>query len=214
MLQEKRSGERPVPSVTSRHMQHLVKFAAVCLAVAVTFSPLWAGGAKVYLSLDEAPGAIFPDADSIERRDVEITDELRAGMQRLIGSAKPSIWEPFYISYIARKQDRVIGYAVICEEIGKHRPITFIVAARPDGSVLNVALMAYREPIGDEIRYKGFLKQFYGKDLTDPIVQRRDIKNITGATLSVRSMSRGVRKALAFLRLTYLESESSDAASG
>ena len=100
---------------------------------------------------------------------------------------------------------QVAEAAVICEEIGKHRPITFIVAAYPDGSVKDVALMMYREPVGEEVRYPAFLKQFTGKSLEDPIFPRRDIKNVTGATLSVRAMSRGVRKALAFIRLTYVD---------
>ncbi|MCP5113780.1 MAG: FMN-binding protein [bacterium] len=160
----------------------------------------------VYLSLEDAPRAVFPEADSIERRDVSADDGLRRRMRRLIGRTKPSVWEPFYISYTARKGGEVLGYAVICEEIGKHRPITFIVAVNTAGEVTEVAIMMYREPIGGEVRYPGFTKQFAGKDLRDLIRHRGDIGNITGATLSARSMSRGVRKALAFLQLTYLDS--------
>ena len=159
----------------------------------------------VYLTLEEAPKAVFPEADSFDRKDVVADERLRRRMKELIGAAKPSIWEPFYISYVARRGDEVIGYAVICEEIGKHRPITFIVAADLEGNVRDVAVMMYREPIGGEIRYKAFTKQFPGKSLSDPIAHRRDIKNITGATLSSRSMSCGVRKALAVLQLTYLD---------
>ena len=112
-----------------------------------------------------------------------------------------------------RLEGKTIGFAVICEEIGKHRPITFIVATDTTGQVLDVALMMYREPIGAEVRYKGFVRQFDGKDLSDPIYPRRDVKNISGATLSVRAMSRGVRKALAVLQIAYLESPTSEAAS-
>ena len=190
-----------------RVLESAVRKATSRLAVAVLLLPPSAYAAKVdvYLTLEEAPQAVFPEADSFERKDVEVNDTIRRRMKELIGRLKPTIWEPFYISFIASREEEVIGYAVICEEIGKHRPITFIVAAYPNGSVKDVALMMYREPVGEEVRYRPFLKQFSGKSLANPIFPRRDIKNVTGATLSVRAMSRGVRKALAFIQLAYLD---------
>ncbi len=158
---------------------------------------------EVYLTLEEAPGAVFPEADSFERRDIQVTPEFRDKLRELVGRAKPSIWEPFYITFIARRGEEVLGHAVICEEIGKHRPITFIVAVTPPGKVHDVAVMMYRESIGSEVRYPGFLEQFDDKDLQDPILLYRDIRNISGATLSARALSRGVRKALAVIELAY-----------
>ena len=172
---------------------------ALCLASPV----LTAERVDVYLSLEEAPKVMFPEADRIERKDVPSGDALRARMKERIGRLKPTIWEPFYVSFTAYRQEQVIGYAVVCEEIGKHRPITFIVSTTPDRAVKDVSVMMYRESIGREVRHQAFLKQFARKNLEDPIAARRDIKNITGATLSVRAMSRGVRKALAFLEETY-----------
>ncbi len=166
---------------------------------------LAAGEAEVYLSVESAPQTLFPDADSVERKDVQIDDRFRERMQALIGRDEPSIWEPFYISFIARNSGQVIGYAVLCEEIGKHDPITFIVGAGIDGKVKDVAIMMYREARGGEVRYPGFVKQFRNKDLDDPVKHRRDIRNVTGATMSSRAMAVGVRKALAFLQLTYLQ---------
>ena len=164
-----------------------------------------AGEAEVYLSLEEAPRAIFPEADSIDRKDVPVDERFRARMRELIGRDEPSIWEPFYISFVASKAEQVIGHAVICEEIGKHDPITFIVGADAAGNVKDVAIMMYREPRGGEVRYPGFLKQFRQKNLDDPVRHRRDIRNVTGATMSSRAMAVGVRKALAFLQLAYLQ---------
>lgn len=165
--------------------------------------------AEVFLTLEEAPKTVFPDADEIERFDIKADDQMREGMKALIGRLQPSLWEPYYITFVARRDGKPIGYAVVCEEIGKHRPMTFIVATDTAGHVRDVALMAYREPIGAEVRYKGFVRQFDDKTLDNPIHPRRDIKNISGATLSVRAMSRGVRKALAVLDLAYFHSDHS-----
>jgi Na+-translocating ferredoxin:NAD+ oxidoreductase RnfG subunit len=164
-----------------------------------------ASEAEIYLSIESAPRTIFPDADSVERKDIQVDDNFRDRMQALIGRDEPSIWEPFYISFIARKSGQVIGYAVICEEIGKHDPITFIVGTGTGGKVKDVAIMMYREARGGEVRYPGFVKQFRDKNLDNPVKHRRDIRNVTGATMSSRAMAVGVRKALAFLQLTYLQ---------
>ena len=163
-------------------------------------------GTQVYLTLEQAPRSVFPEADVFERKDIPVTPALGRRLRALVAPAKPTIWEPFYISFIAKKEQRVIGYAVICEEIGKHRPITFIAAITPEGKVRDVAIMAYRESQGGEVQRRGFLAQFQGKNLKNPIMPHQDIRNISGATLSVRALSRGVRKALAVVQAAYLPS--------
>ncbi len=166
-----------------------------------------AGSEKVYLSLEEAPKMVFPEADEVEERVVESTPELRDKIKGMIGKAQPSIWEKEYKTYIAKKDGKVIGYAVIVEEIGKHRPITFIVGVTPEGEAGNIAVMVYRELYGSEIRTRRFLKQYEGKTLDDPIKTREDIVNISSATLSVRAANVGVRKALALINIVYLQGE-------
>ncbi len=158
-----------------------------------------------FLTLEEAPKAVFPEATDFERKDIKSTEEFRRLMKEHIGRAQPTIWEPFYITFTARRDGKVLGYAVVCEEIGKHRPITFITAVTPDGKIKDVAVMMYREAYGGEVRYSGFTRQFKGKSLEDPIAARKDIRHISGATLSSRAMARGVRKALAVLQVAYLE---------
>jgi len=83
------------------------------------------------------------------------------------------------------------------EEIGKYRPITFVVGVRPDGSVSDVAVMAYREPYGGEVKSARFLRQYRNKSPADLLRSGRDIVNIAGATLSVEAASRAVHKAQA-----------------
>jgi hypothetical protein len=155
--------------------------------------------AGIFLTLDEAPRAVFPEGTSIEQRRVPSTPQLREALVAELGPTKPTFWEPDYVLFTVRKDGHLLGYAVVVEEIGKHRPITFVVGVRPDGAVQDVALMVYREPYGGEVRYPRFLAQYRGKNLTAPLLPFRDIRNITGATLSAEAIGRGVRKALALL---------------
>lgn len=156
----------------------------------------------VYLTLDQAPKALFPGAQ-IERKDVASTPEFRDKLKANLGRLQPTVWERSYATFTARQNNDTIGYAVVVDEIGKVSPITLIVSVTPDFKARDVAVMVYREIRGGEIAQRRFLAQYKGKRSTDPIRLDRDIVGITGATLSVQGANRAVHKALAVLELVY-----------
>jgi hypothetical protein len=151
----------------------------------------------VFLSEAEAPHAVFPDADSVARREVEVTSALRDAVGARLGATHASVWEPRWVVFRAQHGTELLGNAIVVEEIGKHRPITFVVGLRPDGRVADVAVMAYREAHGGEIRSARFLSQYHDKGPADDLRPYRDIRNVAGATLSVEAASRAVKKAQA-----------------
>ncbi|HEX2931461.1 MAG TPA: FMN-binding protein [Candidatus Binatia bacterium] len=122
-----------------------------------------------------------------------------------MGKTKTSLWEESYVVFVAKKGDATLGYAVIVEEIGKHRPITFIVGVGADRKIKDAALMVYREAYGGEVRDRRFLQQYRGKSLKDPLLPFRDIQNISGATMSVEAIGRGSKKALALVEVAFFE---------
>jgi len=156
----------------------------------------------VYLTLDDAPKAVFPGAQ-IERKDVPATPAFRDRLKARLGRLQPSVWEPTYVTFTARQHGQIIGYAAVVDEIGKVSPITLIVSTTPDFKVRDVAVMVYREIRGGEIAQRRFLAQYKGKTSADPIQLDRDVVGITGATLSVQGANRAVHKALAVLELVY-----------
>lgn len=151
----------------------------------------------VFLTEAEAPGAVFPDADRVERREIESTPAIRDAVSERLEGAAPSTWEERYVVFAAFRGDVPLGRAFVVEEVGKHRPITFVVGVRPDGSIADTAVMTYREAYGGEIRSPRFVAQYRGRPANDPLRPYEDIKNIAGATLSVEAASRAVRKARA-----------------
>jgi hypothetical protein len=153
----------------------------------------------VFLSAEESPRQLFPEASGATERTVDGTaafrEQVRANLER-----PPSLWEPSYRIFTAKKDDRVLGFVVVVEEIGKHRPITYAVGVDPDGTVHDVAVLAYREAYGGEVKERRFLKQYAGRKATAPLRPYRDIQNISGATLSVMATGRAVKKAVAALK--------------
>jgi Na+-translocating ferredoxin:NAD+ oxidoreductase RnfG subunit len=177
----------------------------VLLAVAADVMParmLWAQEG-VFLTEEQAPRAVFADADGFARQVVSASPEMRERMRKILGATELSLWEDQYVVFKATRGDTALGYAIIVEEIGKHRPITFVVGVRPDGSVNDVAVVAYREAYGGEVRSKRFLTQYQGKNAQSGLQTYSDIQNIAGATLSVDAANRAVKKALAVAQIAF-----------
>jgi len=153
----------------------------------------------IFMRPEEAPRALFPDASAVTDTTVTATAELRERVRALMRRA-PSYWEPAYRVFRVARHAADPGFVIVVEEIGKHRPITFAVAVDGGARVVDVAVLAYREAYGGEVRDKRFLRQYSGKTLDDPLLPYRDIRNISGATLSVEATGRAARKAIAVLR--------------
>ena len=96
-----------------------------------------------------------------------------------------------------RRADSLLGFAVVRNVIGKDQPITFLVAVDAGGICKDVDVLVYREPYGGEVAYEAWRKQFRGKSAESPLAVDRDIRSISGATISVHAVTEGVRRALA-----------------
>jgi len=162
------------------------------------------GSIEVYLTEEEALKILFPKAQKIYAEELRLTPDQKLQIQDRIGWKFP---EESFRAFKAETDGTAEGYAVIQETIGKHRPITYIVGITPQDKVFDVEIMVYRESKGSEVRRKRFNAQYEGKTAQDPISINKDIINITGATMSVRSVSAGVKRALILVEEFYLSSQ-------
>ena len=89
------------------------------------------------------------------------------------------------------------GWFVVDEVLGKHELITYAVGLDSQGRVRGVEILDYRESHGGEIRDPQWRLQFAGKTARDPLQLDRDVRNISGATLSCRHVTDGVKRILA-----------------
>lgn len=94
--------------------------------------------------------------------------------------------------------DRLIGYFFVDHVIGKHLYIDYSVALGADGHVRRVEILTYRESYGFEVSNAGWLSQFVGKSGGSALTVGQDIRNISGATLSSRHVTEGVKRILAY----------------
>ena len=158
--------------------------------------------ADVFLSEEEALTAMFPKSKKIRKEIIELTAEQKQLIESRIGWKFPE--EAFEV-YVGETGEKVEGYAMIHNTIGKHKPMTYMVGVDPRGHVTNVELMVFREARGSEVGRKRFNYQYEGKTVLDPVRINKDIINISGATMSVRSMSAGVKRVLVLIDEFYLK---------
>lgn len=160
------------------------------------------GHIEIYFTEEEAAKVMFPESEKIRKETLPLTPEQKTLVEQTIGWKFP---ETSFDVYIGETKGDIDGYAIVQNTIGKHRPITYMVAVDSEGEVINFEVLVYREGRGNEIARKRFNYQYEGKTVGDPVGINRDIINITGATMSVRSASAGVKRVLVLVNEFYLK---------
>jgi Na+-transporting NADH:ubiquinone oxidoreductase subunit C len=164
------------------------EFAFIALPISALVAP--SAFAVQYLTVDQAQRAIFP-GKSFTAAPVKLTSAQRQAIQQATGvrvlRGEQQVW-------------RVSGggWFILDEVVGKHEFITYAAGLNADGSVRQIEIMDYRETYGGQIRDEKWRAQFVGKTARSTLKLDADIKNISGATLSCRHITDGVKRLLAF----------------
>ena len=149
--------------------------------------------AAKYMSVDQARALVFPFADEYVAKPVQLTPEQMQQIDKLSGvtgrSAQQQVWQ-------AMAKGKMIGWFFVDQVIGKHELITYALGVNPDGSIRQVQIIEYLENYGSQVRYPNWRDQFAGKTVKSPLRIDADIENITGATLSSRHLTDGIRRLL------------------
>jgi len=162
-------------------------------AVAVAAAPAAVLGAQ-YLTVEQAQKAAFPEADRFLPLPLRLTPEQAEAVAKVAGVR---VRDPQLHLWVAMKESRILGHVFVDEVLGKHEFITYALAVSPAGGVLAVEILDYRESYGGEIREPQWLRQFAGMTARAPLKLDEDIRNISGATLSCRHVTDGIKRLLA-----------------
>jgi Na+-translocating ferredoxin:NAD+ oxidoreductase RnfG subunit len=114
-------------------------------------------------------------------------------------TAEPGTRSDSFTVLVPRDEDRPLGLAVLHDVRGKDQLITILVAADTGLAVVALEILTYREPYGGEVGNESWRTQFRGARPGDRLRPGREIRNITGATISVRSVTEGVNTILRLL---------------
>ncbi len=166
--------------------------------------PAWAGivmstMAHDYMSITEAQKILFPQAKQFEEKNLILNDQELSQIKSLSGvrqkNAQIRIWK-------ALNEKDFLGWFMVDDVVGKHEYITYAAALSPRQEVIGLEILTYRETHGEQVRNKDWRQQFAGKKLADPFKLDQDIRNISGATLSCRNVTDGVKRLLALMEVS------------
>ena len=158
--------------------------------------------AEVFMTEEDAVKIMFPRSERIRKAVIRLSQEKKDVIEQRIGWKFPE--ESFEV-HIGETGDTIDGYAMVHNTIGKHKHMTYMVGVDSSGACMDVELLVFREARGSEVRRKRFNAQYEGKTVSDPIRINKDIINISGATMSVRSISAGVKRVLVLVDEFYLK---------
>ena len=150
--------------------------------------------ATVYFTGDAVKRAMFPSATRFVDRSVTLTKDQVKGIAKAaatrVTAARVAAWDAYGAS-------GKLGTLFIDKVYGKHEFITYALALDAGGAVRGIEIMDYRESYGDQVRLPKWRAQFSGKRYGQPLKIDKEIKNISGATLSCVHITEGVRRLLA-----------------
>ena len=168
------------------------EFTFIALPVSALIAPPSAFAVQ-YLTVDQAQRVIFP-GKSFTATPVKLTSVQRKAIEQASGVR---------VLHDDQQVWRVsgVGWFIVDEVVGKHEFITYAAGLTADGSVKKIEIMDYRETYGGQIRDQKWRVQFVGKTSKSTLKLDSDIKNISGATLSCRHITDGVKRLLAFYEI-------------
>jgi hypothetical protein len=155
-----------------------------------------------FMTEEDAVKTILPKSQRVRKELIRLSQEKKELIEQRIGWKFP---EESFELYIGESGDKVDGYAMIHNTIGKYKAMTYMVGVDAKGNCTDVELLVFRDAKGSEVGRKRFNSQYDGKTVADPIRINKDIINISGATMSVRSMSAGVKRVLVLVDEFYLK---------
>lgn len=100
-------------------------------------------------------------------------------------------------------ENQLVGYAYISKAPSKTDLFDYLILLDGNLTIVKAKVLAYREDYGGEIGSKRWLKQFIGKTQNDELKYQENIVAISGATISVRSMTDAVNDLLKSLKILH-----------
>ncbi|MFI1772109.1 FMN-binding protein [Thalassobellus citreus] len=100
-------------------------------------------------------------------------------------------------------KNQLLGYAYLSKASSKTAQFDYLVLLDKDLIIIKTKVLFYREEYGGEIGSKRWLKQFIGKTENDDLRYGDNIVAISGATISVRSMTNAMNDFLKSLKVLH-----------
>ena len=149
--------------------------------------------AQVFKTQEAALQEAFAGADTVIRQTVFLDDAEVAALQEKSRSEFTSRVISYYSGF---KDGKLLGCAFFEDQVVRTKKTIVMVVVNPDATVNYMEALAFYEP-QDYLPILRWFDLFKEKNLSPELWPGRQIHAVTGATLSVRTFTLCVRRALA-----------------
>ena len=157
--------------------------------------------ARVLMTKEEALDRAFPAAERVEK---EILYFSEAETERVEELARAPVDSRLFTVYRAFTDGRLTGYGFIDTRTVRSKAATFLVVLEPGGEVRQTSILAWQEPPEYQPPER-WLAQFIGRALSGDLRPGGAIQAMSGASLTSRTLTDGIRRVLAIHRVKLAE---------
>jgi len=155
-----------------------------------------------FLSLAEALELAFPECE-FQRESVFLTKEQVVKAEKLAGG---KIESRLLLRFTATRkkageEPKLAGWAYVDTHKVRAKRETLLILVNPDDSIRRIEVLAFAEPL-EYLPRANWYAQFLDKKLDKDLRIKRDIKNVSGATLTADATTRSVRRVLSVHQIT------------
>jgi len=162
-----------------------MKYSILIIFISFLFASDIKNACEVYLS------NLYPDNTNIKMHILKLNKHMKKKVENQV---KQKFYRDKLYYWNIIKEDTTIAFAFLDNVIGKSMPITFLVVLNINGNIINTNVIKYREAYGGEVSNKGWLRQFESRNKDSSYEINKNIDGISGATISVKSISKGIQK--------------------
>ena len=159
-------------------------------SILIILTSLLAAG-NIQIACEEYLFNLYPKNTDISMQILQLDKQVKKEVENQV---KQTFYRDKLYYWTISQDDTTIAYAFLDNVIGKSMPITFLVILNINGNIINTNVIKYREAYGGEVGNKGWLQQFLYRNNNSSYNIGKDINGISGATISVKSMSKGIQK--------------------
>lgn len=172
---------------------------------AISLSFIQQAYAVVLSSVEEALQVLLPAAQEIKQEIKVLTAEQKQAIEEKAKVKLDPQLDKEFTFFIGSANGQVMGYVIRDTVKGKWGPIHYMLGLDLKGRITDTVVLEYREKRGRPVAKRRFLKQFVGKTVQDKIKLNKDIRGISGASISSRGMVNGIRKSVHVFNKVYAE---------
>lgn len=152
--------------------------------------------AKVFFSKEEALKLAFGENANVEMLSLFPSDEQTQQIEQL---AKMKLDSKLISVFVGRRQDSIIGYAIIDSHTVRSQTETLLLVLDTQGRLKNVTTLAFNEPPEYQPPERWY-SQLLNRTL-EQLSFDQDVQGIAGATLSTRAALSSARKVEAIFQI-------------